>query len=73
MKIISIAGGVAKNKFLRDSIDKFLYDKKIIFPELKYCTDNAAMISYLGEKKLKMGSSSNFDFSIKPNFKDNLV
>ena len=69
---ISIAGGVAKNKFLRQSIDKNLSNKNIIFPELKYCTDNAAMISYLGEKKFKMGKKTNIDFSINPNFKDNL-
>ena len=49
---ISIAGGVAKNKLLRASIDKNLKGNKIIFPSLKYCTDNAAMISYLGEKKI---------------------
>ena len=65
---ISIAGGVAKNKLLRSSIDKKLKGSKIIFPELEYCTDNAAMISYLGEKKFKIGKSSNFDFSINPNF-----
>ena len=65
---ISIAGGVAKNKLLRKSIDNNLKGSKIIFPDLKYCTDNAAMISYLGEKKFKMGMSSNFRFGINPNF-----
>ena len=65
---ISIAGGVAKNKLLRLSIDKSLKGTKIIFPSLKYCTDNAAMISYLGEKKFVLGHSSKFDFSINPNF-----
>ena len=69
---ISIAGGVAKNTFLRNSIDKNLSNKNIIFPELKYCTDNAAMISYLGEKKLQMGKNTELNFSINPNFKDNL-
>ena len=69
---ISIAGGVAKNKFLRQSIDKNLSNKNIIFPDLKYCTDNAAMISYLGEKKFQMGKKAKLDFSINPNFKDNL-
>tara|TARA_B100001989_G_scaffold229963_1_gene187695 strand:+ start:2913 stop:3908 length:996 start_codon:yes stop_codon:yes gene_type:complete len=69
---ISIAGGVAKNTFLRNSIDKNLSNKNIIFPELKYCTDNAAMISYLGEKKLQMGKKTELNFSINPNFKDNL-
>ncbi len=70
---ISIAGGVAKNKLLRKSIDMNLSKCKIIFPELKYCTDNAAMISYLGEKKLKMHKKSSFDFSINPNFKKRLI
>ena len=65
---ISIAGGVAKNKLLRDSIDKNLIGSKIIFPSLKYCTDNAAMISYLGEKKFELGKSSKINFSINPNF-----
>ena len=69
---ISIAGGVAKNKYLRASIGESLSDNNLIFPELKYCTDNAAMISYLGEKKIKMGEKAVLDFSINPNFKDNL-
>ncbi len=65
---ISIAGGVAKNKLLRASIDKNLKNAKTFFPSLKYCTDNAAMISYLGEKKFELGKSSKIDFSINPNF-----
>ena len=69
---ISIAGGVAKNKILRESIHRNLTNRNIIFPELKYCTDNAAMISYLGEKKFQMGKKANLDFSINPNFLDNL-
>ena len=68
VNVISIAGGVAKNKLLRTSIDKNLKGSKIIFPDLKYCTDNAAMISYLGEKKFEIGRSSKLDFSINPNF-----
>ncbi len=68
VNLITIAGGVAKNKSLRQSIDKNLKGNKIIFPDLKYCTDNAAMISYLGEKKIKNGNHCQLDFSIKPNF-----
>ena len=68
VNIISIAGGVAKNKLLRASIDKNLKGSKIVFPDLKYCTDNAAMISYLGEKKIESGKVSKFNFSINPNF-----
>ena len=32
-------------------------DKTIIFPSLKYCTDNADMIAFLGEKKIKNNSA----------------
>ena len=65
---ISIAGGVAKNKLLRKMIAKNFKKHNIIFPDLKYCTDNAAMISYLGELKFKLGHKSKLDFSINPNF-----
>ena len=69
---VSIAGGVAKNKILRKSISRDLPYHNIIFPDLKYCTDNAAMISFLGEKKFKMGKETMLDFSINPNFEVNL-
>ena len=70
---ISIAGGVAKNGYLRKSIDENLCENNIIFPDLNYCTDNAAMISYLGEKKFKMGDKSRIDFTISPNFESELI
>ena len=65
---ITIAGGVAKNLVLRNELKEKFPSNNIIFPDLKYCTDNAAMISYLGEKKFSMGCKSNLDFSILPNF-----
>lgn len=46
-----ICGGVAANKRLREKLDKL--DKNIIYPSMKYCTDNADMISYLAEHKIK--------------------
>ena len=62
-----IAGGVAANIKLRDRINLLLPDKKVIFPELKYCTDNAAMVAYLGEQKLISKEQSNINFNAKPN------
>ena len=47
-----IAGGVAANKSLRKSLNSSLHGKKIIYPDLSFCTDNAAMISYLGRNKI---------------------
>ena len=65
---ITIAGGVAKNSVLRNQLKKEFPENNIIFPDMNYCTDNAAMISYLGEKKFSLGCKSNIDFSIMPNF-----
>jgi len=65
---ITIAGGVAKNTVLRSQLKKNLSKNKIIFPDMDYCTDNAAMVSYLGEIKFNLGSRSNLDFGIFPNF-----
>lgn len=46
-----ICGGVAANKRLRKKLDNL--DKNIIYPSMKYCTDNADMIAYLAEHKFK--------------------
>ncbi len=64
-----IAGGVAANKKLRMKIQALLPYKKVIFPDLELCTDNAAMIAFLGELKLKSGEQSKIDFNVLPNLK----
>ena len=64
-----IAGGVAANRSLRKNVELMLATEKVIFPELSLCTDNAAMIAYLGELYLSRGIKSNIDFPIKPNLK----
>ncbi|MEA1886172.1 MAG: tRNA (adenosine(37)-N6)-threonylcarbamoyltransferase complex transferase subunit TsaD [Bacteroidota bacterium] len=47
IKDVGIAGGVAANSALRKSLVKLTgqYDWKIYLPEMKYTTDNAAMIA----------------------------
>ena len=65
---ITIAGGVAKNLVLRSQLKEVFPKNNIIFPDFNYCTDNAAMISYLGEKKFNLGCKSNINFGILPNF-----
>ena len=64
-----IAGGVAANQCLRDELDIVLPDKDILFPDFSLCTDNAAMISYLGQLKLKSNSFKELNFSVIPNLK----
>ncbi len=64
-----IAGGVAANKLLRSSVADVLgQDIKVLFPDIALCTDNAAMVGYLGEKYLNDGQNSKISFPIKPNF-----
>ncbi len=64
-----IAGGVAANQCLRNGLRLVLGDNKIMFPDLSYCTDNGAMISYLGEKKLQLKNYESLSFSAQPNLK----
>ena len=45
-----ICGGVAANTRLREKLSEL--DKKIIYPSMKYCTDNADMIAFLAEHKI---------------------
>ena len=68
-KTCVIAGGVASNQSLRKIAKETMKNKKVIFPELSLCTDNAAMIAYLGEIYLEKGFSSPIDFPVLPNMK----
>lgn len=45
-KMILVGGGVSANKVLRAKLERLALTKnlKLILPEMKYCTDNAAMI-----------------------------
>ena len=52
-KSLVMAGGVAANKKIRAALD-MLEEKegfKVFYPSIKHCTDNAAMIAYLGSLK----------------------
>lgn len=54
-KQLVIAGGVASNKFLRENLTTYAHQKNynLIFPPAKFCTDNAAMIAWVGIEKFK--------------------
>ena len=57
---IVLAGGVAANKLLRKKISA-LQEKlniKVLYPPIANCTDNAAMIAYLGSLKAKDATHS---------------
>ncbi len=48
MDRIVISGGVSANSRLRELAKKTFRSRKLYFPEMKYCMDNAGMIGYLG-------------------------
>lgn len=51
VKQIVVAGGVAANSGLRKKMSERILDIPVYFPSMKYCTDNAAMISIAGYHK----------------------
>jgi N6-L-threonylcarbamoyladenine synthase len=61
VKQIIVAGGVAANKGLRKRIVEDIKDIEVIFPSMKYCTDNAAMIGAAAYHQfLKEGAHPNY-------------
>lgn len=73
VKQLLVAGGVSANKYLRNRLQE-LCDREnieLIVPELKYCTDNAAMIGAAAYQMYKDGRFSDLDLKIKSTDKIN--
>lgn len=70
---IVLAGGVAANSRLREKMLGFAAEKgiELFQPDLKYCTDNAAMIAYMGYWKSKLSQPDSLEISAVPNLKLN--
>ena len=62
-----VAGGVAANKSIRENLTKLSkeMDFKTIYPDLKFCGDNGAMIAWAGIKRFKKNLIDNVDISPK--------
>ena len=72
MKKISLAGGVSANSYIRKAF-KELEEKniKIYMPDLKLCTDNAAMIASAGYYNYINGKRDGLELNATPNLKIN--
>jgi len=63
VKSVCLAGGVSANSALRTSLDRFGKQNgfRIFYPRLEYCTDNGAMVAYVGWMKLQRGIGSSLE------------
>jgi N6-L-threonylcarbamoyladenine synthase len=78
-RTVMIAGGVAANRRLRDHLQMAVARSwhaagqsgptpEICWPDLSFCTDNAAMIAGLGFRKLIDGAVAGLDIDAYPRF-----
>ena len=71
-KIIALAGGVSANSYIRKEFLKLEKEGyKIYMPDLKLCTDNAAMIASAGFYNYMAGKRDDMKLNAVPNLKLN--
>ena len=70
MKTIALAGGVSANSYIRKAfMDLKQKGMEIYMPDLKLCTDNAAMIASAGYYNYIQGKRDTLDLNAIPNLK----
>ena len=69
VKHVIVAGGVAANSMLREKVKEMgeELNVEVIFPPMKYCTDNGAMIAAAGYYAYKDGRISDLYLNSKSN------
>ena len=62
-----LAGGVSANKYLRQEMEKTCqkFGAKFHVPNIKYCTDNAAMIGCAAYELFKEKEFANYSLNAK--------
>lgn len=70
LKTIALAGGVSANSYIRGEFMNFEKENiKVYMPDLKLCTDNAAMIASAGYFNYMTGNISDLNLNAMPNLK----
>lgn len=65
LKTLVVAGGVGANKALRQSLSE-LENVQAFFPRTEFCTDNGAMIAYVGCQHLLAGEAAGLEVNVFP-------
>jgi N6-L-threonylcarbamoyladenine synthase len=67
-KRLVVAGGVSANIVLRQSLQEMLQTEggAVYFPRHEFCTDNGAMIAYVGCQRLLAGEHNNLEIKVYP-------
>ena len=68
VKNLVVAGGVGANLRLRQQLTEFADQQgcRVYYPPPALCTDNGAMIAFVGALRLKAGQSIALGFNVKP-------
>jgi len=66
VKAVTFVGGVACNKFIKQSLERLCAKKKLAFftPSPAYCTDNGGMIAFVGSYKAAQGKYDSLELDI---------
>ncbi len=67
-KRLVCAGGVSANRLMREKIDRMAKKEgyEVFFPRLEFCTDNGAMIAYVGCQRLLAGTAEPAEIHCRP-------
>ncbi len=66
--VFAVAGGVAANKAIRAELETICAERDVRFlaPPLDLCTDNAAMIAWVGIERFWAGHADGLDLAARP-------